>query len=669
MELIEIVVQGLQGARELVRAPFAPGVTVFHAGPRERLFVRLVLDLLYPKGTEPTLDDIDDPESQSRVGVVVGRDGQRYRLLIDVKTGRRALQKYVDDKAEAVTSAANEIAQAVTATIGFPQEDVLRELMFASREDLPSQRSKSGASLPTGKSPTGKEASASKAEKPLPPGFSDEGAPVQAAARSGRSDEQIRRRIAELDEMLQSQGNVKDLEFELDGLQKKVFEIEARMRPLVTLKRSVQQAEDQMKRYAALEAVPTDLIEKGERLRKLRVDHDRDTTRLEDDKRKLLESARTLDKRGRQNPMEVAQRDPLVKYGVAAGVAAISVGLVGAVSSDSLRWVALLDIPALGVAVFGGIRVLSSLEEGERIKRRVGRLDVEKKRLEDRFKIDEEQVQGLLDKHGFKLEELDDVQAQLRARDEARLVLEKTRTALADAQGGDTASLEQEQAEATARVRALEEKLSAAGAGFSNTGDIHAEKEELESLLAGGIPERTAHFAEASAARVADPEAMTENLVINTAERAAYSGGERAIADDLAKRLLELTADVLLVPVEEVGTQVQARAAQILGALSDNRLRQLRFGGRGETSVVDAADDNIPFGALPAFDRDLVWLALKIALIEIVVKRGRLPVIFDRSLDFLADAKGPMLQKMLQFLAASTQVVSISEKPALGGRS
>jgi hypothetical protein len=113
---------------------------------------------------------------------------------------------------------------------------------------------------------------------------------------------------------------------------------------------------------------------------------------------------------------------------------------------------------------------------------------------------------------------------------------------------------------------------------------------------------------------------------------------------------------------------VKARATQILGALSDGRLKDVQFGGRGETTVVDAADDTIPFGMLPAFDRDLAWLAIKIALIEAVVKRGRLPVIFDRSLDFLADAKGPMLQKMLTFLAGQTQVISISEKPALGGR-
>src|SRR5262245_60035604 len=94
MELVEIVVQGLQGASDLSRAPFQPGVTVFAAGPRERLYARLVLDLLYPKGSEPTLAELATPGGQSRVALLVrGRDGNLYRLLVDVQNGRRALQR------------------------------------------------------------------------------------------------------------------------------------------------------------------------------------------------------------------------------------------------------------------------------------------------------------------------------------------------------------------------------------------------------------------------------------------------------------------------------------------------------------------------------------------------------------------------------------------------
>src|SRR6185437_12286724 len=149
------------------------------------------LDLLYPKGTEPTLADLDVPSAQSRVAlVVVGRDNVRYRLLHDVHTGRRALQRMNGDKAEPVTNVANEIAQAVTATIGFPTEDVLRELLFCLRDDLPSQKDDAPATT-TKKKKKKKAAKDAKSDKPLPPGFSDEGAPVV----DRQNDEQLRQRL------------------------------------------------------------------------------------------------------------------------------------------------------------------------------------------------------------------------------------------------------------------------------------------------------------------------------------------------------------------------------------------------------------------------------------------------------------------------------------------
>lgn len=696
MELVEIVVQGLQGAPELLRVPFQPGVTVFSAGPRERLYSRLILDLLYPRGSEPTLLDLDTPGSQSRVALTVqGRDGHVYRLLHDVHTGRRALQRVVGDRAEPLTNVTGEIAQAVTATLGFPQEDILRELLFCVKEDLPSQRrapaagreSKGRAATPAAKSadkplPPGFEGPSTpprREDKPLPPGFSAEGAPV--VDRGGRDDAQIRARLAEIDAALSSQEGVKDLEFELDGLQKKIFEIEGRLRPLLTLRRSVQQAEERLGQFAAIEHVPADLVEKGERLQKLRAEHERELLRLDEEKQKLIHSAGTLDASGRQRPLEVAQRDPLVRYGLAAGVGAVALGLAGALAAPALQWAALLDIPAFGVALAGGIRVLGSLEEGESIRRRILRLDEQRRKLSDRFKIDEEQVRSVLEKHGYAVEQLPELAEQLTARAETRAVLDKTRQALEEAQReGDTRTLEAEQADVQSRIRALEEQLANASVGYGGAGDLLAEKEELEAVLRGGAAAAApigaaALFGESTSGdpSFGDPTFGDPGLG-DPNDDAPASGhdhvAERAApVEDLARRLVELARDILMSSVEDVSAAVQPRAGQILAALADGRYREVRFGGRGETSVVDAAaGEVIAFGLLPPFDRDLVWLAVKVALIETVVKRGRVPVLFDRGLDGLADAKGAILQKMLQFLAASTQVVSISEKPALGGR-
>lgn len=670
MELVELVVQGLKGAQELTRVPFGPAVTMLPAGEREQLYVRIVLDLLYPKGTEPTLFDLDLTGHQSRVGLTVrGRDGTLFRLLQDVHTGRRALQRLVGDKPEPITNAANEIAQAVTAQIGFPQEDILRELFFAVREDLPSQRSRAAAAETT--SPKGAAPAAAKAEKPLPPGFGDfggassgesaakplppgfssEGAPVD----DGRSEAELRQRIAEIDAALSQVQGVKDLEFEIDGLQKRIFEIDARLKPLLTLRRSAQQAEQQAAGFADIANVPGDLVAHGDRLQRIRAEHDKELERLAAERDSLLESSKTLDRRGRQNPLAVAQRDRFVQVGMGVGVGAVLLGLVGAVALPPLRWLAFLDIPGFGLALYGGLRVLGDLEGGAAAGRRLERLDLEKKRQEERFRIDEQHLVAMLNQHGYKLEQLPDLAARLSARDEAARLREQTRAALAEAEkAGDVQTLEGQQRDMQARVRTLEEQLQGQG-GFAGHGDLERERADLEAQLAA-----LAAPAAAPAAPAPSAPAPVE------APASASSSGSLRPAADLGRRLVDLARDVFLMPIEELATKVAPRASQILVALTDGRYRELRFVRNVETVLIDAASgEELPFGFLPAMDRDLAWLSIKTALIEGAVQRGRVPVVFDRSLDGLPDAKGPLLARMLGFLASGTQVVCIAAKTTL----
>ena len=661
MELEEVIVQGLPGARELARASFAPALTLLPAGPRERLYLPLLLDLLYPKSDALALAERGEPAEQGRVAVVViARDGQRYRLLLDVHTGRRVLQRYVDGRPEMVCDTVREIALAVTAVLGFPHEEVLRELLCAVREDLPSRRAK----LALSSSPR-KEVSSAAARRPLPPGFS-------ACGTLDRSAEQARQRLTEIEGLLRADADFKALEFAIDGLQQQLFALEERMRPLTALQRAVQQAKDQVERLVLRPSAPVDLIDSAARLVTLRAASDRECARLDDNKRELLARAQ-----GMATPLQLAHSDPFVKYGVLFGVAALVLGLVGALAGSSLRWLALLDIPTLGLAVVGGMRVLSVLEEGERIRRSVQQINVDKQRIQERLGIDQEHVHGLLNKHGIKLEQLAELAGELRARAAALTSLATAESALAAANGDDLSLLESEQATITARMRALEEQLSASGAGMftapfmsvERSARCEAPKQDTAAPFCHSPRinslDRRCNSADIRAEKVEIERRLTSPTAALLMEPGSIEP-ERTVAEDLTKRLLELAAEVTLSSVPEVGAQVQERAAHILHALSDGRLHALRFGGRGETSALDAAGDAIPFGDMPPLDRDIAWLSLKIALIEMVVARARLPVIFDRSLDFLLDSKGPMLQRMLQFLAAATQVISISDEPALG---
>ena len=55
----------------------------------------------------------------------------------------------------------------------------------------------------------------------------------------------------------------------------------------------------------------------------------------------------------------------------------IFLAAVGSFASEGLRWVAFLNIPAFGAAVFGGIRLLSGLEEGASFRLKLARVDSE----------------------------------------------------------------------------------------------------------------------------------------------------------------------------------------------------------------------------------------------------------------------------------------------------
>ena len=149
-------------------------------------------------------------------------------------------------------------------------------------------------------------------------------------------------------------------------------------------------------------------------------------------------------------------------------------------------------------------------------------------------------------------------------------------------------------------------------------------------------------------------------------ERPEPTNPGSAPPEDLARRLLEVGRDVYMNTVEDMAALVMPRAAQIAVALTDGRYKELRFVGRGDCFAVDAAtDEALPFVSLPGSDRDLLYLATKIATIEAVLKQARLPVVFDRALDGFPDAKADLLKRMLAFLAQQTQVVCLTEKAAL----
>lgn len=674
MELLEIVVQGVKGVAGTARVALGPGVTVLHpADGRESVLTRVFLDLLYPGGTENALADLAAPGAQqSRVGVLLqGRDGQTYRLLGDVLSGKRALMKQQGAQQVPITQMAAEIGQAVTAQLGFPQRDVMEAVFVTRREDLPSQRRDAPAkqaSGPTAAAPGpgsrtdkplppgfgGGAGPSRESGKPLPPGFSDEGAPVVDV--DGMSDDEKRARLVEIKEMLGKVDELKRLEFELDGLQKKGFELDERMKPLDTLRRSVKQADDQLQRYADVAKIPAEFPEKVKAWKAEIAGLEREVAILDDERDKLA-SAMTADvreARGVGMELKAAFNDPLVRFGTIAGVAAILVGGVGGLVVPALRWVAFADVLGFGAALVGGWRFVNLLESTSAVKRKLDRTEENRKKQLAKLELVTTTMRSELAGHGVDPDRLQEVQERLAAYKEAVALRQRAEQSLREqSSGGDLSAMEAERAAVTARAKAIEEQLFQMGGYLGDLESLRAEMRELEDQLqsGGARPQRAAVPAPFAAAPV--PEAIPAP---------SFPG----VVEDHVAAMIRTARDVFLCDVDGVVQRVQQRAAQYLFALTDERFARIDFKADGACSLHEmSTGQDVPYAMLTPGDRDIVYLAVKLTLAESAAKQARLPIVLERALDGFPESKTALLARVLSFLGSLTQVYLATAKPGL----
>jgi hypothetical protein len=663
VQLVDVVLQGVTGAPRAVRwVPAASGVSVIPAGEAEGLFGAALFEVLavVAEGVVPAAV-LPDADGQGRAAVVViGRDDRRYRLLWDLHTGRRALQLHNGTAWEMVTTTSSEVASSLTASLGFPQADVLREVFIGLRDDLPSRRAERGAATTSGKADKplppgfGDASAADTSGKPLPPGFDFNAGPA-ASRFAGKPEHELRARLAEIAALGGPKVDVAALEFELDGLQKKTFELQAKRKPVADAETALRTVTDQLKRVAFLDALPSDFLEQARRLSTIKAEHERELGSIDNATSTLVASASHLSeevsgltRRGGPRPVQAALDDPLVRWGSVAGIAAIAVAFFGHYVVDGLRWVALLDIPAFAAAAFGGIRLLGGLEEGASVRMKLMRYSAERKRLVDRFEIDREQIDRLLERNQLTFEQLPEMEQHYAVR--ANLLARKAEHDAVIAElGSQMADVDAELAANTDRIRVVEGELQNAGNGYDPAlAELQREAAEIEEVLRGE--------------RVAAPSPAKSEPPAPVPSGKFGAGGPV----DVLQKLVRVAADLLVLSIEDTAARLAPRAGQMLQALTDRRFSGLQFGARGEGSVVDATDQSVlPFVQLPGIDRDLVVLALKLAVVEAAGASSRVPVVFDRTLDHFPVEKAPLLVRALQVLGSNNQVVVVTKRREL----
>ncbi|MDP2340989.1 MAG: hypothetical protein Q8O67_08530 [Deltaproteobacteria bacterium] len=616
LELRELVLQGVTGVPTEWRVPLGHGVTIVHpADERAALLVNVMLLLAYP-------DRADDPAplrelqlagaAQSRFWLSVGgRDGAVYSLLADAVAGRRALMKEGAAGAmEPVATEAADIRRAGSLELGFPPETLFRGLFVTRREDMPSQKGKPAA------------------------------AAADDAAVDPRSEGERAARLTEVNRLIARVKRLEGLETELDSLKEQVRQLDNSMGPIHQQRAVVDAAEARLKTFADMAAIPADFGAQVAGVRRLRAEAAQALQKIETQRR------RPSGEQTKQEELLESLDDPLIRYGGIAFFVLLLVGLIGGPFIPIFGYLGLLALPALGVAGFGALRFFAKLDAAKDVKKKLLlKMTHDQERVKAQLDIDESSFKSMLDRAGVSMTSLDDTiekgvplpgaqrhRTQHDVLDELVVRVEERAAAVA-ARDAAVAELKKlggsntlgERAALEARARAVDDEIVEGGGSIGSTRELELEAVSLSRSL---------------------------GIAIGPAE-------------DTAQPLLDLAGAFLTADLAGVVALVKDRVAAYVGRLSGGRLKSLAFGPKGEVSAVDAAGASIPFTALPLVDRDIVYLSLKLTIIETGVRSTRLPVVFERALDVFPEAQAPVLVLLLQFLGSLTQVLVTTSQPAL----
>jgi hypothetical protein len=135
---------------------------------------------------------------------------------------------------------------------------------------------------------------------------------------------------------------------------------------------------------------------------------------------------------------------------------------------------------------------------------------------------------------------------------------------------------------------------------------------------------------------------------------------------EVPKHLIDRAAELLNVTSDELWQQMSARLLAYLTALTDKRVVSAKL--EAGLLVLTAPDGRSgPFTSLPPPLRDLVYTALRLALLERVGGYKRLPVIVDDAFGIFEPPKRALIAKMLKGISTQTQVIHrVAEAPPEG---
>jgi hypothetical protein len=602
--LLELAAQGIRGVAPAGgRATLRPGYNVVAAdGAALR---RLVEALLYPTprdGDALPRAGAGPANAPMRAGLtLVGDDRITYRLVRDFASGAQLHRFDAEKRSFALVSQdLAEIGAFLQETVGAPPQPRLGALLALGAAELPSRTGGAGA-----------------------------GASAAVPARPALTPEQARKRIAQLRAELEKARIAEKLQYQLDGLQAQLFRLEESLKGGAKLREGLEKAEAARAELGNAAAIAVRLGDPDAKVAAF----EKATARREEAAQRVAAEREALGQGEESAAPAPFWKDRLFWAGAGGGVVLALAGAVGASVHPDLRYLAILDVPAFGWAAWVALRWVGDLEGRERVERRLRVVDEWDKKVEAQYDRDAAEIRAAVKAFGLsKPAELKE--ALVRVAD-ADAVVAEWRRRLADWEAApDAKGALAERARVEASLHAVEAKLAAEAGGFvRDVRSVEAEIHRLETEAAAPPP--------TPAAPPSRPAAQGEPLRGLLERAAAELGGSPSAA----------------------ARTVSPKASQVLSGLSFQRLQAIQVDDRGNVQV-QSGGRVLPALTLPAADKDLVYLALKLAFVEQALAGGKLVAVVDDAFGGLSEGARRFAARLLKQIAKPGQLLHATSDPS-----
>lgn len=620
MLLIEVYVQGVSRFLTPFKFPLVSGYTVVYGGNetgKTALAHALVatFDAQYAAALEARLRPVVPQDGAARYGALFEHGGQSYRLLRDLAGGVNLAKLNADtQKFELIAKEENGVQAFLQDVLDFPLDGRHAMLGFIDRHLMP--------------------AGAGGALAPSAPSFDSgfdrfEQYADQEAEEAPPQD--IEATLKQLRRELQILGSIDELEFRVDGLQKKKFETEANLAKFKDIDAKLKGIDERTEVIGAIQALTPELearvknLEEQEKYQRTRL------TAIDVEIEALEKKLDVLEPKATKQLL----KDPFFLGGAAAAL----IGFV--LPFLTYEFLVILGFAGAGwcAYLFFMVYPKAKADLDEVNKKYKGKLAEEEKVKKD-FETATATIKDLVVKvKVLDARDLLALAAEWRQLRENEVALKQHRDELAKTVGDSTklrADLQRQEAE----IALFEEELRNAGAISRDSNQIQAEINRLEAQLASG--------GGASAAGAARAVAQAAAAAVAAPAVGATLGG-----------LLQAAAETARLDLERLIEQATEKINTYVRALSGGKLGPVEIDAAGSLSLVRAEYGAMKFTLDKLSDgaRDTVLLAVRIGLLEVVLPKRPFPVICDDPFALLDDARQAVAGKALKRIAGLTQVI------------